>query len=468
MTTVNLTDRTPSDRHLAAPAHPLLPLRAVLAGALVLPGEAAWDEARAAWNLAVDQRPVAVVLPRTAQDIVHAVRACAAAGLRVAMQSTGHNAAPLDLAGAVLVRTSAMRGVTVDPGTGTVRAEAGALWSDVVPAVAAHGRVVLAGSAADVGVVGYTLGGGLSWLGRRFGLAANDVVAAEVVTADGVLRRVDADTDPELFWALRGGGGSFAAVVALHLRTHTAPALVAGALFFPIERAREVFLTWRDGLSRFSDDTSSCARLLRVPDLPGVPEPLRGKAFALVEVAHCGTPHALDQALTVLRALGPVLDTVAPCPAEGLQRLHLDPDGPVPGVGGGTMVSALPDGVLDALLACAGPGVDTPLLSLELRHLGGALARIAPDAGALRRLEGQYALFAVGMAPTPEAARAVERAVDTALDAPGPWRSRDYANFAERRTCASRFHDEATLARLWAAKDAYDPSDLFAANHPVV
>ncbi len=193
-------------------------LAADLDGTVHHPGDPDWDLARAAWNLSVDQRPEAVVTARSVADVQATVRAAAARGLRVAPQSTGHHASPMGpLDGTVLLRLSGLRGVSVDPASRTARVEGGAVWADVTAAAGEHGLAALAGSAADVGVAGYTLGGGLSWLARSRGLAANSVTALEVVTADGEHRRVDADHDPDLFWALRGGGGSFAVVTALEL-----------------------------------------------------------------------------------------------------------------------------------------------------------------------------------------------------------------------------------------------------------
>ena len=221
-------------------------LRAELDGRLVLPGEPGWDEARQAWQLVVEQRPDAVVIAASPNDVVATVRAAGAAGLRVAAQGTGHNAAPLgSLEGTVLLRTSGLTGITVDAEAGTARVEAGVVWGDLTAAAAPHGLAGLAGTAADVGVVGYTLGGGVSWLGRAFGLAANHVVSADVVTADGVLRHIDLMNEPELFWAIRGGGGSFAVVTALEIGLVRVPDLHGGILFFPLERAAEVLHAWR-------------------------------------------------------------------------------------------------------------------------------------------------------------------------------------------------------------------------------
>src|SRR5262249_54986904 len=183
---------------------------------LLTPAQPGWDPARMAWNLAVDERPAAIGGPTTAEDVAALIAVARDRGLRVAPQATGHSAAPLTgLDGSLLLRTSRMRTVRVDPRASTAWVQAGALWMDVAPLAGAHGLAPLAGSAPDVGVIGYTLGGGLSWLSRRYGLAANSVRRAEVVTADGSILEVDADHDPDLFWALRGGGGSYAVVTAL-------------------------------------------------------------------------------------------------------------------------------------------------------------------------------------------------------------------------------------------------------------
>src|SRR3954452_5380063 len=189
---------------------------AVRPGLLAVPGETAYDEARVAWNLAVDQRPAAVALPCDADEVAEVVRHAADRGLRVTAQSTGHNAGPLgDLSDTILIRTHLMRGVHIDAGAQVARAQAGALWRDVVGPAAEHGLAALHGSAPDVGVVGYTLGGGISWYSRKYAVASSRVLAIEVVTADGERIRADRRQNADLFWALRGGGGSFAIVTAI-------------------------------------------------------------------------------------------------------------------------------------------------------------------------------------------------------------------------------------------------------------
>ena len=206
------------------------------AGQIHYPGDVDWDQARTAWNLAVDQRPAAVALPRSAEEVASVIRAATQSGLRVSAQGTGHAAAAHDsLANTILIKTTHMRGVQIDAAAGRARVAAGALWLDAVLAAAEHGLAALAGSSPDVGVVGYTLGGRISWLSRRYGLAANSVTAIELVTADGELRRTDAEHDPDLFWALRGGGGSFGVVTAMEFDLYPLADVYAGTLFFELE-----------------------------------------------------------------------------------------------------------------------------------------------------------------------------------------------------------------------------------------
>ena len=443
-------------------------LRAALGRRVSFPGDADWDQARLAWNLAVDQRPAAVVSAAAVADVATTVRWASAHGLRVAPQGTGHNAGPLDLERAVLLRTSAMRSVVVDPERRVARVEAGAVWADVTAAAAAHGLAALAGSAADVGVVGYCVGGGLSWLGRAYGLACNSIRSFEVVTADAGMRRVDAGSEPELFWALRGGGGSYAIVTALELELHEVGEVYAAALFWPVERAGEVLHAYRRWTQGLPDSVTSCGRLLQLPPLPDVPEPLRGRAFVVVEAVVLAGEEAAGALLAPLRELAPELDTGAVVPVEALAALHMDPPGPVPGAGDGWLLAELPADAVDALVAAAGAGSGSPLLAVDLRHLGGALAVSSPGAGAADVLDGEFAVFAVGIAPDPGARAKVMGHVDVVAQRLAPWRAeRAYRNFAEAPRPAAAFDGEETLARLRRVKAAYDPQGLIVANHPI-
>ena len=441
-------------------------LRSRLDGDLVLPGDVSWDEARLAWNLAADQRPEAVVLAESAADVVETMRFARAAGLRVAPQGTGHGASAVgDLAGAILLKTERMREVEVDATAQLARAEAGVLWIEDVERAVRHGLTALHGSSPDVGVVGYTLGGGMGWLARSKGLAANSVTAVEIVTGDGELVRADAGQNAELFWAVRGGGGSFGVVTAIEFRLYPLREVYAGVLFFPVERAGEVLHAWRDWVETVPEEVTSVGRVLAFPPFPDVPEPLRGKTFALVEAAFLGPQEDGDALIAPLRALGPAMDTFATVPAIALSDLHMDPPQPVPGSGDGMLLDDLPHEAIDAWLAHEAGG--SPLLSVEVRHLGGELGRTGPDNGAAAGLDAGFAFFGVGIAPTPEAKEAVERHVDSLKEALAPWSAeRHYFNFAESAEGA-RFFDDATLARLRAVRDAVDPDRVLYGKHPI-
>jgi FAD binding domain-containing protein len=236
--------------------------------------------------------------------VAAAVGWAAGHGLRVAAQGTGHGAAPLGpLADTLLLRTGRMRGIRIDPQARVARVEAGVVWLDVVHAAARHGLAALAGSSPDVGVAGYTLGGGMSFLGRRYGLAASNVLAIEMVTADGRLVRADHEHEPDLFWALRGGRGSFGVVTALEFRLFPLTHAYAGVLWYPIEHGFDVLHTWGE-LTRSGppDELTTVGRFLNLPPIPEIPEQIRGKSFVIVEAYHTGDPAQADELLAPLRA----------------------------------------------------------------------------------------------------------------------------------------------------------------------
>ena len=444
-------------------------LRTAITGDVFTPSEVGYDEARQAWNLTTDERPAVVVMAGSAADVVQAVRFARSRGMRIAPQGTGHGSEPLEpLEDAMLLRTVRMRGVRIDPAARTARAEAGALWQDVTVPAGEHGLAALAGTSPNVGVTGYTLGGGLGWLARRYGLAANSVTAAEIVTPDGRLRRADAEHEPDLFWAVRGGGGSVGVVTALEMTLYPVREVYAGTLFFPIQRAAEVLHAWRGWTATVPDEVTSLGRILRFPPLPQVPEPLRGRDFALVEAACLGGAAAGAELIGPLRQLGPDLDTFAMIPAPALQQLNMDPDQPVPGQGDGAFLADFPAAAIDALVAVAGPDADTPLAAVEVRHLGGALARPAPGGGAQAMIDANYVMFSGGFTPTPELAAAVRGRVQAVKDALAAWHAGyDYYNFEEIPAAASAVLPPASYHRLQKIKASYDPDQAIISAHPV-
>jgi len=259
-------------------------LRAGLRGTAYAAGEEGYDEACRAWNLNARQEPALVVMAEGAADVMAAVSFARGAGMGVGVMATGHGmGAPCD--GGVLVNTSRMRGVRVDPVARTARVEAGALWTDVIPEAQAHGLAGLVGSSSHVGVVGYTMGGGFGWLGRRFGLNAASVTGADVVTADGELLRVSADEHPDLFWGLGGGGGNFGIVTSLEFKLHPLTVVYGGNAFYPVERAREVLELYARWSADLPDEMTTAVAFMNIPPLPDIPEPLRGGSFVVVRAA---------------------------------------------------------------------------------------------------------------------------------------------------------------------------------------
>jgi UDP-N-acetylenolpyruvoylglucosamine reductase len=429
-----------------------------------------WDEARRAWNLTADQQPAAIARPASALDVVAAVGYARRHGLRVAAQGTGHNAPPLGpLSDTLLVKTGSMRQVSIDPGRMTARAQAGALWQEVTEAAAGHGLAGLAGTSPDVGVVGYTLGGGIGWLGRKYGLAASNVEAFEAVTADGRLVRADAAHESDLFWALRGGGGSFAVVTEVELRLFPVAAVCAGLLWWPIAAAPDVLQAWRElTASGLPDEFTTTARLLRIPDLPQVPEPMRGGSFVVIDALHRGGPAEADQILAPLRALRPTTDTVHVMPVRDMGHVHMDPEQPVPGVGDAVLLDTLPAAAVDQLIGLVGPGADDAPNMVEVRHIGGEMRRARPGNGALSAIDADYILLGGSAATSPESAAAVTRSVRSILAAMAPWAARQvYLNFAETRRDPASFWDPQAYARLRRIKAAVDPQDRIQSNHPI-
>jgi FAD/FMN-containing dehydrogenase len=294
------------------------------------------------------------------------------------------------------------------------------------------------------------------------------VLAAEVVTADGELVRATNADEPDLFWALRGGGGSFGVVTALELELYPVPELLAGMLAWPWERSADVLHAWRELLPKLPDEMSTWSRILQVPPLPIVPEPVRGRQLVVVEVAYLGAEADGRELLRPLLDLAPELDTLAPAPPAVLGELHMDPEDPVPFAGTGQMLDELPAAAIDTILELAGPGSGSPLLSVELRLLGGALREAPLGAGALPGLDPAVLAFSVGMVMSPEMGAAVRAHLDVVERGLGPWDSGvRYANFVDVPIDTRACYPPETFDRLQRVKARYDPNDLFRANHPI-
>ena len=430
----------------------------------VTPSDPGWDAARGAFNVLIDQRPQAIAFPSTAHEVAAIVADARRRGLRVAPQGTGHNAGPLgSLEDALIVNTSGLTGVSIDGRR--VRVGAATRWRDVVPALSELGLAALHGSSPDVGIAGYSLGGGIGWLARKHGMQANAVTAVELVTADGELVRADAGHEPELFWALRGGGGNFGVVTALEFEALPVRSVYAGALFFGVERTAEVLHAWTSLLPSLPEEMTTWASVIHFPPDPALPSMLRGRSWMVVKAAFLGSGREARALLRPLLELGAEIDTLAMQAPAALGDLAMDPREPLPYRFRHALVDEVPAGAMDEVARIAGPG--SALAIVQFRHIGGALARRAPGAGARATLPGEICVFALGVVPSAEVEPAVDTQIDGVLAAVAPRRAGDYPNFVEQPADASAFFDPATWARLRRVKAQWDPRDVFKGNHHI-
>jgi len=455
---------------MSAHSHPttdLGVLRDAVSGDVHEPRDPGYADAARAANLTVDQRPALVVVAEDVADVAMTVDFARGAGLRVAPQGTGHGAGPLgDLSHSVLLRTGALRSIDVDPVARRVRVGAGARWDEVVFCCEGVGLTPLAGTSPDVGVAGCALGGGLGWLARLHGLACNSITGVELVTADGAVTWVDAHHEPDLFWAVRGGGGNFGVVTVIELELFRAPEIYAGVLSWPWERAAEVLGAWREWVRTVPDEVTSVARLL--PLERDALEPLRGQRLVAIEIAYVGDEASGRALLQPLRDLAPALDTLEITGPMGLLRIHRDALGPPPGVAEHALLGELTSAGLDALLAVAGPGSGSPQVSVELRHLGGALAQQPAAAGAVATVDASFLCATAGTPAGPDDERRLAAHTAVVMRAVAPWTpGRTSLDFAERATDTRTAFPAETHRRLRRIRGQVDPTGLFHPNHPI-
>jgi FAD/FMN-containing dehydrogenase len=420
------------------------------------------------FNTNVELHADAVVYPDTVDDVVAAVEDARRRGLNVAAQATGHNVSAYgSLDDTVLVDVRNLQEVHIDVAARRVRAGAGVKWERIAPRLSELGLAGLHGSSPDVGIAGYSLGGGIGWLSRKYGMQTNSVTAIEIVLADGRHVRTDAVNEPDLFWALRGGNGNFGVVTAIEFAVYPLVELYAGAMFFPFERSAEVLHTWSRMLPDLPEELMTWVSLIHFPDAPFVPELVRGQSFAILQGAYLGAEREGRELLKPVRELGPAIDTYGMHAPEFLGELAMDPPDPLPIDLGHRILDEFPAEAVEALLAAAGPGSDAPLAMLQIRHMGGALSRVAPGAGARATLPGEVIVLALGVTPDPASHAPVRAAIEEVERVTTPWQAGHYPNFVEKPTDTSRFFDDETWDRLRRVKAQYDPAGLFRGNHRI-
>lgn len=454
-------------------SHDVGDLRAEVSGPVVVPGDPGYEAECATFNLMTPVRPAVAVGATSVEDVRAAVRFAAAHGLPVAVLATGHQVVRTG-EGAVLINLSRLDEVEVDPGRKLARVQGGARWGRLLDEASKYGLAGISGASTTVGVVGYHLGGGQGpILGRAYGYAADHIQAIEIVTADGELRRVTADAEPELFWALCGGKGNFGVVTALEFTLFPVPAFYGGGLFFAGEHAAKVLHTWREWVPGLPEEMTSSIAFLRRPPLPSVAEPLRGTFVMHVRFSSLGSAGEAERMLAPIRAIaGTVLDTVGETPYREAEKLHLDPPVPVPWVERSTVLGEFPAEAADVLLAHLGPGSGTRLGFTELRALGGALARPPAVPNAVSGRGAQWAVVGSG-GGKPDLAPVFREQLAALAGALAPW-AREELNANLLTAVQATTPGELRAAygperydRLAAIKKQYDPGNLFRVNHNI-
>jgi hypothetical protein len=442
-------------------------LRSRLRGTLALEGEPGYELATP-WNVAVPMTPAAVVAAANADDIAETVRFANAKGLRVLPQRTGHGAVAMDLDDVILVHTGRLDELSIDPVHRRARLGAGLIWQQVLDAAAPHGLAPLVGSAPGVGVVGFLTGGGVGPLVRTYGAASDTVIAFEVVTGDGRHLRVTPEEHADLYWGLRGGKNTLGIVTAVELRLLEIQTVHGGALFFDGSDAGRVLHAWREWAQTLPEHANTSVALLQLPPAPGVPEPLAGRFTVAVRFTSVATTEWCNQLLAPMRAVAtPLIDTIGTLPYAAIGAVHADPTKPMPVHESSGLLNELTPEAVDTLLAVAGPDAGSPQVIVELRLLGGALAREPEHKSALCHRDAAFSLLVIGvpMIPgTPEHNAAVQTAMAPYLTG-GELPNFGAAVGAERMR---RVYDEDTRTWLAALAERHDPNGVLRVGQTVV
>jgi FAD/FMN-containing dehydrogenase len=437
-------------------------LRTRVTGPVLRASDPGFAEEVAGYNLAVTHTPDVAIGVTSASDVLEAVLYARELALPVRMQSTGHGAST-PITDGVLVTTSRLTGVTIDPDAREAVVGAGARWGDVIAAAAPFGLAPVAGSSTSVGVVGYLTGGGLGPLARSHGFSSDHVRGLSVVTGRGELVDASEIDNEDLFWALRGGKDGLGIVTEVRLGLVELPRLYGGSLLFENEHIETVLRGWLDYTASAPDEVSTSIALLRFPPIDAVPEPMRGKNFAALRFAFPGDPAEGERLAQPLRALAPVVvDSLTELAAKDIGLVHNDPDAPSPAWSTGTLLSHADAGLADALLAAVGPSARIPFVVAELRHLGAATRTDVPGGSAVGGRSGAYTFTLVG-APEPSLfVNIIPGAAQKIFDAIRPWINPETTvNFSSHGGAGTPAWSPETTARLAEVRATHDPDRVF-------
>ncbi|WP_139338200.1 FAD-binding oxidoreductase [Micromonospora avicenniae] len=449
-------------------------LRGTVTGPVLLPGDDGFADEVAGFNTNNVMEPAIAVGVTSAADVQAAVRYAARNQLPVAVRATGHQVVK-DARGAILINTSRMQDIRVDADKRSARVEAGVDWARASSEAAKHGLAALSGSAPTTSVIGYTLGGGQSpLLGRSHGYAADHVRRIEVVTADGELRQATADSEPDLFWALLGGKGNFGVVTAMEFDLFPVTEFYGGGLYLPGDRMEDVLRVWGAWAPELPEQATTSVAVQRLPPIPELPEPLRGALVLHLRFAYLGSAEDGERLLAPIRAVTqPLIDGVRMLPYVDSPLIHLDPTTPAPYYDGTTTLREFSPEVLDALVEFAGPAVDNPLASIEIRALGGAFDREPEVPNAVPTRGVPYVVFGAGVGG-PDQAELLRSWLERMVHTFEPW------SVDQRRMVNFLSKDEATTPeqvrlvygaerydRLARIKRRFDPDNMFRVNHNI-
>jgi len=444
-------------------------LRATLTGKVFLPGDEGYAAETAAHNPNLMLTPGVTVAAESEEDVRRAVSFANSLSMPIAVTATGHQV--LDPAeNGMLINVSRLNSVTIDPETHVAVVGGGTRWHQVLDEASKVGLAPVAGAASGVGVVGYTLGGGVSpVLGRSQGYASDHVLWIRLVTADGTLHHVDPVTDPHLFAALRGGKGSFGVVTEMAFRLFPATRFHGGALFFAGEDLAEVLHTWREWAPELGEQTTTSVVVVRTPPAPELPEPVRGRLLVSVRFAHLGPEEEADHLLAPLRAAAPVVfDTIGEKTFPEIGDIHTEPADPLPTFSASSGLSAVTPELVDQLVALVGPGSTSGLI-VEIRALGGAWDRSPRYTDSVPMRGVPFLMFALAVGGHQQE-RILRSRLDELMDAVAPWatteRSPNFIAATDRDRLWEIFGAE-NYARLVAAKRRHDPKNLFRLGHRI-
>jgi FAD/FMN-containing dehydrogenase len=449
----------------------LTAFRAAVRGETLAPGEAGYEQARAVWNGMIDRRPALIVRCSGVADVLLGIELARAHDLVLCVRGAGHHVAGRSVCdGGLVIDLSRMRGVRVDPGARTVRVGAGATLGDVDHETQAFGLATPLGINSTTGVAGLTLGGGFGWLTRKLGLAADNLVAADVVTADGQLVHASEREEPDLLWGLRGGGGNLGIVTSFEFRLHpVGPQVLAGLVVHPFAAARDVMRAWRDVMAEAPDDLACWIAARKAPPLPFLPETWHGREVLLLAMLWAGNPSAGEEGTRALRSIGnPIADVVGPVPYAAFQQA-LDPL-LTPGSRNywkSQNFSSLADAAVDAFVGQL-EGLPSPQCEVLMARLGGAAGRVPASGTAYPHRDADFIMNVHGRWESRQDDEACTAWARRAFEAMAPYATGGtYVNFMTDDEDRARAAYGANYDRLARLKKRYDPTNLFRMNQNV-